>query len=247
MIATPPPSERSAGGPAIQFDPHLPMLVRVTGRTMLVVFAVVVLTSLLPLNLGSPVWGVDVSTRIIEVASFALVGVACLRVASFLEPMPDYELDPDQAMQVLRRRSGALRFCRLGVISLALLALWQVVLLLNNTNRIEQELAALSGQISTRIAQTEQQVRQAPAAVVQQQWQQLSAARTPGISGAISAPEEQRQALLNKLKADQKLADRNLSQRGNQERFKLVISTLRRLALCVTFVIGFGALGRRIR
>ena len=179
--------------------------------------------------------------------SFALVGVACLRVASFLEPLPDYDLAPDKAMQVLRRRNGALRFCHLGVISLALLALWQVVLLLTNTSRIEQELAALSSQVSTRIAQTEQQISQASAAAVQQQWQQLTAARTPGISPAISAPEQQRQALLNKLKADQKQADRNLSQQGNQERFSLVISTLRRLALCVAFILGFHALGRRIR
>jgi hypothetical protein len=247
MIATPPPSERSAGVAPALFDPHLPMLVRVTGRTMLVVFAVVVLTSLLPLSPRSPAWGVGVSTRIIEVTSFALVGVACLRVASFLEPLPDYDLAPDKAMQVLRRRNGALRFCHLGVISLALLALWQVVLLLTNTSRIEQELAALSSQVSTRIAQTEQQISQASAAAVQQQWQQLTAARTPGISPAISAPEQQRQALLNKLKADQKQADRNLSQRGNQERFSLVISTLRRLALCVAFILGFHALGRRIR
>lgn len=250
MFVPPPPSEFAlsqplAEGGAGPLDPHLPMLVRVTGRTMLIVFVVVVLTSMLPLSPRSPVWGVQLSTRIIEVTSFAMVGVACLRFASFLEPIPDYAIAPQKAMQVARRRDGALRFCRLGVISLALLALWQVVLLFSNLAIVDRENAALSGQLRGRIGEAEKLVSEAPGSMVQQQWQQLTAAKAPGFSPAISAPEQQRQALLSKLRADQKKVDLDLIRKTGQARFDLLLSTFRRLALCAAFIIGFFALGRR--
>jgi len=228
-------------------DPHLAMLARVSGRTLLSVFLVVVVTSVVPFAPRSLDWGVQFSTRVIEFTSFAFVGVAFLRFASFLSGSPDPAEDPEGAMQLARQRSGALRLCQLGVISLVLLSIWQVVLFFGTLSLLDQQNAALSAQLGQRLSQVEQSLQQAPEAVVQQQWQRLVAAKAPGLNPALSDPQQQRKALQEALGREEKQANLNVIKQGGEKRFNLVVTTIRRLALSVAFSAGFHALSRRIR
>lgn len=227
-------------------DPHLAMVARVSGRTLLGVFLVVVITSMVPFTPRSLDWGVQFSSRIIEFTSFAFVGVAFLRLASFLGSSPDAAENPVEAMQLARQRDGAQRLCRLGVISLVLLTVWQVLLFFGTLSILDQQNATLSTQLSRRLNQVEQSMRQAPAAAVQQQWQSLLAGKTPGLNPAISDPEQQRKALLEVLGREQKQTNLNLLKQKGEKRFSLVITTIRRLALTIAFIVGFQALGRRL-
>jgi hypothetical protein len=241
------PGNTASGTAPAHIDPHLAMLARVSGRTLLIIFLVVVTSSAVPFYPRSFEWGNQFSNRIVETTSFAFVGVAFLRFASVLVPSPDPIEEPRQAMQLARQRDGAIRLCRLGIISLLLLSFWQVVLLLQGVSRIDQQRTSLSKQLGQRISQTEQSIRQAPAGVVEQEWQRFQAAQPQGVAPqGISGTEQQRQALIKTLEAEQKQIGLNVSKQVGETLFGVVITTLRRLALCMAFILGFQAMSRRL-
>lgn len=243
MITT--EASRQAEHPTF-YDPHLAMLARVSGRTLLIVFLVAVAASALPFYPRSLEWSIQFSNRIVEFTSFAFVGVAFLRIASFLVPIPDPIEEPVKAMQLARQRDTAIRLCRLGMLSLLLLSLWQGVILFRGLNLIDQERLSLSQQLSQSISRTEQSIRQAPAGVVEKELQRLQTAQLKTFTQGVSDTEQQRQALLKTLQAEKKQISLNVSKQTGNKLFDVVISTVRRVAFCVAFIVGFQAMGKRL-
>ena len=240
------PGNSASGSAPAYIDPHLAMLVRVSGRTLLLIFLLAVAAAVVPFYPRSLDWGTQFSNRIVESLSFAFVGIAFLRFASFLVPSPDPIEEPEQAMRLARQRDSAIRLCRLGINALLLLSLWQGVLFLQSLSRIDQERTALSNNLSQRITQTEQSIRQAPAGLVEQEWQRLRAAQPPARSQGISGPEQQREALLKALDEEQKQISQNVSRQSGQKLFGVLITTARRLGFCLVFILGFRALSKRL-
>lgn len=230
-------------------NPRLPALARICGRSLLVAYVITVLFAMFPLEFGSPLWGSQLSNRIVDGASLALVGVALLCGTAFLESLPeDPHTDRRRAARLISQRAFALRLCRVGVISLALLAVWQLLLLLGNTGQINQRGLGQSGRIAPVLAKAEQTIRQASPAELEQPWQRFIAAGAPGIKQpvAIATTEQKRQALLAALKAERQQIDRNLNSQGDQARLVMVRDTLRRIALCFVYGGAFIALRRSL-
>jgi len=213
----------SQPSPLLALNPQVPLVVRACGRTLIIAFLVLVIVAVLPFQPRSLAWASQISSRIIDTASFALLGVALLRLASFLLPEPDPLSEPRQAMALARQRDGALRLCRLGAISLSLLAIWQIPLLLGSITSLEQQNLARSNQLKQQLSQGEQTIREAPPAVIQREWQRL----------------------LEQLEQQQQQLGRTISNQDGQGRFALMRNILRNLALCAVYIGGFLAIGRR--
>lgn len=224
-------------------------LAQICGRTLLFTFAVSVFFAVFPLEFGSPLWGTQVSSRIIDRAFIALVGVALLCAAAFLQPMPE---DPHTSrrlvMKLGRQRRLAFRLCYSGVIGMALLAAWQLLLLIGNVGQINQGVLSQSQRISPAIETGKQLVSQASAPQLEQSWKRFIAAGAPGLKQPVNAagPEQKRQALLTAIKIEQQKVDRSITSRGSQARMVAVRDTLRRVALCGLYGAGFFSLRRSL-
>lgn len=226
---------------------RLPALARICGGSLLLAYAVTVLFALFPLDLGSPLWGSQLSGRIIDNASIALVGVALLCGTAFVEQLPeDPDMAPRRTARLLRQRASVLRLCRLGVIGLALLALWQLPLLLGATSQINQRNLSQADRISPAIENAQQSIRQAPAEVIEQRWRQVIAAGAPLLNQPNSSTEQKRQALLAAIKAEQQQLDRSINNQGSLAMVSTVRDTLRRITLCFIYGAGFFALRRSL-
>lgn len=234
--------------PTPALDPKVLMLARVCGRTLLLAFLVVILASVLPIELRSVAWGTQLTSRIVDAASFPLLGVALLRLATLLQKEPNPRNPRDEYEQsVLRKEAKALAkqkdvvllLCRSSVVVLALVAVWQIPLLFGGIAVLDQQNQARSGQLNQRISQGEQTIRQAPAAAIQREWQRLSAAGAPGISSDIRDPEKQRELLLKQLERQQQQLGRTIGSRDGQGRFLVVRNSLRIMALCAAYITGF--------
>lgn len=226
---------------------HLPALARICGSTLLLAFVALVFFAIFPLKLGSPLWGTQLSSRIIDGASLALVGTTLLSAAAFLQPMlEDPDISRRRVNELARQRTFALRLCSIGVISLALLAVWQLLLLPGSIGQINQGILNESGQVSPAIEKAEQTIRQASAAQLEQPWQRFIAGGAPGLKqpASIITSEQRRQALLAAIKAEQRQLDRRINSQGDQARLLTVRETLRRIALCFIYGGGFFAMRR---
>mgnify|MGYP006878993586 CR=1 FL=1 len=147
--------------------PRLPLLARATGLTLVVVFALLVISAALPFSFRSSAWAAQLSSRIIDATSLGFVGVALLRFATLLETEPDLAAGRREALRWARRRDQALGLARLGVIGLAVLAIGQIPLFLVSVNALDREASARSSRLSQRLSQAEQLIRRAPAGQIQ--------------------------------------------------------------------------------
>lgn len=228
---------------------RVPALAQVCGRTLLVVFAVSVFFAVFPLQLGSSLWGVELSSRIIDRTFIALVGVTLVCAASFLQPIPDdRQISPRRLKKLGRQRQWALRLCGIGMAGMALLAFWQLLLLLGSIGQINQSVLTQSDRISPAIETAEQLVRQAPSTQLEQTWQRFLDAGAPGLPQpvTISGTEQKRQALLAAIKTEQLKLDRTINSQGAKARQSMVRDSLRRFALCSLYGGGFFALRRAL-
>jgi hypothetical protein len=228
-------------------DPHLQNFARVCGRTLLAIFVVSVVGAALPLNLSSPEWGSQLSNRIIDNGPLALIGVGLLRAAGFLlpDPEPDPDLEPAKAEQLARSRNKAVLLSEAGVISLALLALWHLPLFLGSLSLVEQQNSAQVSQIEQRYQQTEEAVRSATPAQLNQEWQKLRSAGVPNLAENATT-EQQRKGLLKRLKSQRQEANRTVNDGKNLSTFTLLRNALRSLVICILYISAFYALGRRL-
>ena len=112
-----------------------------------------------------------------------------------------------------------------------------------SVNDLDRQASARSSQLSQRLAQTEQLIRQAPVGQIQQHWQRLNPATAP----ALSDPQAQRQALLNLAENQQQQAGVSVQKRADQLRFELVRNSLRTLLIALAYLAGFRVLcGRSV-
>lgn len=228
-------------------DPHLQNFARVCGSTLLAIFVVSVVGAALPLNLGSPEWGTQLSNRIIDNGPLALIGVGLLRAAGFLlpDPEPDPELEPAKAEQLARSRNKTVLLTEAGVISLALLALWHLPLFIGSLSLVEIQNSDQITQIEARYEQTEAALRAATPAQLNTEWQRLRNSGVPNLSAA-AAPEQQRKALLKRLEGQRKQATRTVVENKNLSTFSLLRNAIRSLVICILYIGAFFALGRRL-
>lgn len=228
-------------------NPRVPDLAQVCGRTLLFAFGVSVFFAVFPLQFGSSAWGAQLSSRIIDRTFIALVGVTLLSAGAFLQPMPeDPHTAPRRVKKLWRQRQFAMRLCGIGMVCMALLAIWQLLLLGGSIGLINQSVRSQSERISPAIETAEQLVRQAPTPQLEQSWQRFIAAGAPGLDQPliVTGTEQKRQALLAAIKAEQQKLDRTITNRGNQARLAMGRDTLRRVALCLMYGGGFFGLRR---
>jgi hypothetical protein len=222
-------------------------LAQVCGRTLLFTFAVSVFFAVFPIELGSSLWGTQVSRRIIDRVFIALVGVALLCAAAYLKPMPE---DPyasrRRVTKLVRQRRFAFRLCHIGVFSMVLLALWQLLLMMGSIGQINQSILSQSRRISPAIETGKQLVRQASDPQLEQSWERFIAAGAPGLKKPVSdsGAEQKREALLKAIQIEQRQLDRTITSRGHQARMLAVRDTMRRIALCTLYGAGFFSLRR---
>lgn len=239
----------SQGLPLATADPRPAMLLWVCGKTLILVFLIIVITTLLPLNPRSVEWGTQLTSQILHTAFLPLIGVALLRVGSLLQPWPDASADPAAAMRLARRRHSALQFSRQGVVSLSLLAVWHVPLFLGSVTLIDQRNAAEAADLSKRLERDALSIQRASAAEIQGRWQELGLVEQGVLaidtSPDTNNPEDQRMALISQIETRQRQIGRDASSRGHAARFALLQNALRSLVLCLAYVAGFLALGRR--
>jgi hypothetical protein len=152
-----------------------------------------------------------------------------------------------EAKALAKQKDVVLLLCRSSVVVLALVAVWQIPLLIGGISVLDQQNQARSGQLNQRISQGELTIRQAPAAAIQREWQRLSAAGAPGISADIRDPEKQRELLLKQLERQQQQLGRTLGNQDGQGRLVLLRNSLRILALCGIYIAGFHAISSGLR
>ena len=125
-------------------------LIRRIGRVLVAVFVFAVAFNFLPLNLGSPDWGLGISNTIVSSASLALVGVALLRVSGYLQVQAHSQetCNPKGPRLIALKKSelGIRRLALAGTISLLLLAGWQAILFAKGMELIAAKGAATSSQ-----------------------------------------------------------------------------------------------------
>lgn len=227
-------------------DPHLPVMARVCGRSMILAFLVVLAASFFPMNLNSSSWGSQISNRILDACVLPMIGVTLLRSACFLESGVDSRRHPNAAKRLLRLRESSRRLIQVGRASLILLAIWQVPLFVGNLNQIDQQRTVESKLISAKLSVLEQALRQAPQETVDETWKRFISSGQVS-SKQISIDREQpRMALLERIRVQQQKANLGVSQRGNQARFALFLNLARNLLLCLIYVTGYWGLGQRL-
>jgi hypothetical protein len=214
----------SQGLPVATADPRPAMLLWVCGKILILVFLIIVIATVLPLNPRSVEWGTQLASQIVNAAFLPLIGVALLRAGSLLQPWPQPSSDPSLAMRLARRRHTALQFSRRGVVSLSLLAVWHVPLFLGSVTLIDQRNAAETAVLSKSLESDVLSIQRASVAEI---------------------PEDQRMTLISQIETRQQQIGRDASSRGNAARFALLHNALRSLVLCLAYVAGFLALGRR--
>jgi hypothetical protein len=210
--------------PLATADPRPAMLLWVCGKMLILVFLIIVIATVLPLNPGSVEWGTQLTSQIVNAAFLPLIGVALLRVGSLLLSWPGPSADPSVAMRHARRHHSALQCSRRGVASLSLLAVWHVPLFLGSVTLIDQRNAAETAVLSKSLERDVLSIQRASVAEI---------------------PEDQRMTLISQIETRQQQIDRDSSSRGNAARFALLHNALRSLVLSLAYVAGFLALGRR--
>ena len=233
--------------PAGVTDPRVAMLLWVCGKTLILVFLISVFTALLPFHPRSVEWGIQLANRIIDGAFLPLIGVACLRVGSLLPTWPHPIASSSLDTQLSRRRQSALQFARRGVVSLSLLAVLHVLLFLGSVSVIQQRSAANAQALDLSLQREKQLIQRASPSGTESQWQALQRAGEPDLPPALSDPDQQRSWLLARIQTRQIEAGPMASSQGNAARRALLGNALRSLALCLTYIAGFHALGRRRR
>ncbi len=226
----------------------LPALARLSGRTLLLAFVLSLFFELFPINLGSLSWGIQISNFIVDHAFVAFSGVALLSYSAFVQLMPDPDAEPLVAQRLTVQRNFALRLCRFGLFSLALLALWQLPLMLGSTGSLNVRDMVEYQTLSPVWQKAEQSIRQASPAEIDLLWQRFIAAGAPGLKkpANVIATEPRRQILLAGMKAGKQQSERSIDSRGGQARFEVTRDTLRRVGLCWIYGSGFFVLRRSI-
>ena len=138
-------------------------LVRNCGLVLIGVFLVTIVAILLPLDLSSANWGLQLSTLVVDAASLPLVGLLLLRYGAHL----DAESAKAVALQMEGENDaiaadpdpdpihGLRNFAFAGFVSLLLLAVWQFFLFFSSVDLYDIQNLSVSTQINERFGALE--------------------------------------------------------------------------------------------
>ncbi len=218
-------------------------LIRRIGRVLVAVFVFAVAFNLLPLNLGSPDWGLGISNTIISSASLALVGVALLRVSGYLQLQVHSQETPNpkgpRLIGLKKSELGIRRLALAGTISLLLLAGWQAILFAKGMELITAKGAATSSQAQEQIKAVETRIKSAPDAVIEAEWTKLQASLPPAFfKPELDAPAR-RKELLSSVEARSAQFRVDLNRQTSAAAWNLGRNALRICLMAIAYAWGF--------
>ena len=218
-------------------------LIRRIGRVLLAVFIFAVAFNFLPLNLGSPDWGLGISNTIVSSASLAIVGVALLRVSSHLHLQVHSQetSNPKGSRLIALKKSelGIRRLALVGTISLLLLAGWQAILFARGMELITAKGAATSSQAQQQIKAVESRIKSAPDAVIEAEWTKLQASLPPAFFKADLDASARRKELLSSVGARSEQFRVDLNRQTSAAAWNLGRNALRICLMAIAYAWGF--------
>lgn len=223
-------------------DPLI-LLVRRLGWVLLLVFVLAVALNLLPLNLGSPDWGIGVANLIVGSAGLALVGVGLLRLAAFLELQAFTNRPANAPGSRLVRLKKAERFIRrlalVGTVSLLLLAAWQAILFGQGFELIRAKGDSASGQSEQQIRAIQSRIKTAPDQIIESEWKKLQEALPSTVLQPDRDPATKRKELTASVDARSQQLRVSLNRQVSAAGWTLGRNTLRISLMAVVFAWGF--------
>ena len=218
-------------------------LIRRIGRVLLAVFIFAVAFNFLPLNLGSPDWGLGISNTIVSSSSLALVGVALLRVSGYLQlQVHSQETSNPKGPRLIALKKSELGIRRLalaGTISLLLLAGWQAILFAKGMELITAKGAATSSQAQEQIKAVESRIKSAPDAVIEAEWTKLQASLPPAFFKADLDASARRKELLSSVGARSEQFRVDLNRQTSAAAWNLGRNAMRICLMAIAFAWGF--------
>ena len=218
-------------------------LIRRIGRVLLAVFVFVVAFNFLPLNLGSPDWGLGISNTLVSSASLALVGVALLRVSAYLQlRVHSQETSNPKGPRLIALKKSELGIRRLalaGTISLLLLAGWQAILFAKGMELITAKGAATSSQAQEQIKAVESTIKSAPDAVIEAEWSKLQASLPPAFFKAELDAPSRRKELLSSVGARSEQFRVDLNRQTSAAAWNLGRNAMRICFMAIAYAWGF--------
>ncbi len=222
---------------------NLIKLIRRIGRVLLAVFVFAVAFNFLPLNLGSPDWGLGISNTIVSSASLALVGVGLLRFSTYLQIQAHNHdsSNPKGSRLIVFKKSelGIRRLALAGTISLLLLASWQAILFAKGMELITAKGAATSSQAQEQINAVESRIKSAPDAVIEAEWTKLQASLPPAFFKAELDAPARRKELLSSVKARSDQFRVDLNRQTSAAAWSLGRNALRICLMAIAYAWGF--------
>jgi hypothetical protein len=218
-------------------------LIRRIGRVLVAVFVFAVAFNFLPLNLGSPDWGLGISNTIVSSASLALVGVALLRVSGYLQVQAHSQetCNPKGPRLIALKKSelGIRRLALAGTISLLLLAGWQAILFAKGMELIAAKGAATSSQAQEQIKAVESRIKSAPDSVIEAEWTKLQASLPPAFFKAELDASARRKELLSSVGARSAQFRVDLNRQTSAAAWNLGRNALRICLMAIAYAWGF--------
>lgn len=235
-----------------------------SSRVLMIVFVVIVITAILPVNVRSQVWGHQLSTTVLNVCVLPWLAIALGRLgvigeqreqllawkadaeASRFPVKPELEAaailegeisvaGAQPGRPTLVKDGWLLSFARFGFYSLILLAIWQAVLFGGSLKQIDARQVGQSQAIDQRFNSLEGRLKVLPPANLEKAMQQL------GLVGSAAENAQDPFDLLSAKRAQLKLeANRQVS----QARFMLTRESLRNFLLALVYSAGFYGLAR---
>ena len=218
-------------------------LIRRIGRVLLAVFAFTVAFNFLPLNLGSPDWGLGISNTVVSSASLALVGVALLRVSAYLQlRVHSQETSNTKGPRLISLKKSELGIRRLalaGTISLLLLAGWQAILFAKGMELITAKGAATSSQAQEQIKAVESRIKSAPDVVIEAGWTKLQASLPPAFFKADLDASARRKELLSSVGARSEQFRVDLNRQTSAAAWNFGRNAMRICLMAIAYAWGF--------
>ena len=218
-------------------------LVRRLGWVLLVVFVLAVVLNLLPLNLGSPDWGIGVANLIVGSAGLALVGVGLLRMAAFLE-LQAFSNHPANApgsrlVRLKKAERFIRRLARVGTVSLLLLAAWQAILFAKGIELIRAKGDSASGQSEQQIRAVQSRINTASDQIIESEWQKFQLALPSTLRQPDRDAVTKRKELAASVDARSQQLRVALNRQVSAAGWTLGRNTLRISLMAVVFAWGF--------
>ncbi len=202
--------------------------------TFLAIFLASVILRVMPPKLWDPLWQVSLTTALIDMGGYALLGVVLLAVAQRLAS------EDGLLASQMKRLAGLSRFAALGYLFL-------IPLLVSALLRDFQQVETLSRQQQRAIVEQERRVELAMRSARNRRelLRSVAMANTPALGGFLldDVPlESQRNQALNLLKSTAASARKQAAGIGPGSIFSVLLNNLRLIALSLVFAFGFSSI-----